>query len=145
MVFGPILGLWDLEKFRARAGNTETQFPAARGTFGREIRLPAKFHPEILHFFTFYVLADCTPTGRKSRNNGFLFYFGLWHLNSGRKKEKLNFPVLGALLVGKSGRPKSFSPKLRNFYFFGRPDPQGREIAKYWGFGPFWPRTALGT
>ena len=28
---------------------------------------------------------------------------------------------------------------------FGRPDPQGREIAKYGGFRPFWPRTAFGT
>ena len=27
----------------------------------------------------------------------------------------------------------------------GRPDPHGREIAKYGGLRPFWPRTALGT
>ena len=66
----------------------------------------------------------------------------------GQKTEKRYFPVLKALLGGKSGRPKSFSPKLRNFFYvfrFGRPDPQGQEIAKYWFFRPFWPRTALGT
>ena len=48
--------------------------------------------------------------------------------------------MLGALLGGKSGRPKSFSPKLRNFFYilcFGRPDPQGREIAKYGVLGHF--------
>ena len=30
--------------------------------------------------------------------------------------EKFNFPVLGALLGGKYGSPKSFSPKVRNFF-----------------------------
>ena len=28
---------------------------------------------------------------------------------------------------------------------FALPDPQGREIAKYGDFRPFWPRTAFGT
>ena len=69
---------------------------------------------------------------------------------AGQKKEKCNFPVLGALLGGKSGRPKSFSPKVRNLFTcyvlrFGRPDPHGREIAKYGVPGTLWPRTALGT
>ena len=32
-VFWPILGLWHLEKFRAQAENTKTQFPGARVTF----------------------------------------------------------------------------------------------------------------
>ena len=36
----------------------------------------------------------------------------------GQKARKYNFPVLGALLGGKSGRPKSFSPKLRSFFTF---------------------------
>ena len=80
---------------------------------------------------------------------------GLWHLEkscvwagSGRKTEKHNFPVLGALLGGQSGRPKSLSPEMSQLFYilcFGRPDPQRREIAMYWGFRPFWPRTAFGT
>ena len=37
---------------------------------------------------------------------------------------------------------------VRNFFYilhFGRPDPPGREIAKYRFSRPFWPRAALGT
>ena len=42
---------------------------------------------------------------------------GTWrNPGAGPKTEKCNFPVLGALLGGKSGRPKSFSPKVRNFF-----------------------------
>ena len=33
----------------------------------------------------------------------------------GQKTRKRNFPVLGALLGGDSGRPKKFSPKFRAF------------------------------
>ena len=42
--------------------------------------------------------------------------------------------MLAALQAKKSGRPKSFSQKLRNFSTFsvGRPDLQGQEIAKHW-------------
>ena len=35
--------------------------------------------------------------------------------------------------------------QLSYVFRFGRPDPQGREITKYWFSRPFWPRTALGT
>ena len=38
--------------------------------------------------------------------------------NFGQKTEKHNFPVLGALLGKKSGGPKSFSSKFRNFFTF---------------------------
>ena len=38
---------------------------------------------------------------------------------------------------GKSVRPKNFSQKVRNFLHFGRPNPHGREIAKYGGLGTF--------
>ena len=34
----------------------------------------------------------------------------------GGKHEKYNFPVLGALLGEKYGRPEIFSPQLRNFF-----------------------------
>ena len=33
VVFGPILGLWHLEKFQARPEYTKTQLPSARSTF----------------------------------------------------------------------------------------------------------------
>ena len=48
----------------------------------------------------------------------------------GRKTRKSNFPVLGALLGGKSGRPKSFSRKLRNFFMssvLADQTPRGRK------------------
>ena len=46
----------------------------------------------------------------------------------GSKTEKRDFPDLGALLGGKSDRPKIFSQKWRNFFTFC---VLGREIAKY--------------
>ena len=81
--FWPVLGRRHLEKFRARAENSKTQFPGAGGTFGGELCPPKKFLPEIAQLF--YCLC------------------------------------------------------------FGRLDPHGWEIAKYWFFRPFWPRAALGT
>ena len=53
------------------------QFPGARDTFGENIWTPQKFLPEVAQLFTFHVLADRTPTDEKSRNTGFLGYFGL--------------------------------------------------------------------
>ena len=35
----PILGLWHLEEFRARAENTKPQFPGARGLCGKKCDL----------------------------------------------------------------------------------------------------------
>ena len=63
------------------------------------------------------------------------------------KTEKHNFLELGGILQRKSVRPKRFSQKVQLFYIlrFGRPDPQGQEIAKYGFFRPVWPRAALGT
>ena len=76
-------------------------------------------------FLTFYVLTDPTPRGGKPRSMGILGCFGpgrpltLGEIPGlGRKQKKCNFPVLGALLGGKSGRPKSFSLKVRNFFTF---------------------------
>ena len=55
----------------------ENKFPGSRGTFGGEIRLPQMFVPESGTFLHFYVLADRTPTGRKSQNTGFVGHLGL--------------------------------------------------------------------
>ena len=51
VVFGPILGLWHLDKLRAQAENTKTQFPGARGTCGGEIRPPKNPPPGIMQLF----------------------------------------------------------------------------------------------
>ena len=69
---------------------------------------------------------------------------GTWRFFLG-ETDKRNFPVLEVLLGRKSGR---FLPEIAQPFYglrFGRPDPHGQEIAKYLVFGPFWPRTALGT
>ena len=47
--------------------------------------------------------------------------------------------------MGKKPDTQKFLPKTAQLFYilcFDRPDPQGREIAKYWGFRPFWPRAA---
>ena len=79
----------------------------------------------VCNFLTFYVLADRNPTGGKARRTGVLGHSGLGRplalteiLGAGQKRKKRNFPVLGALLVGKYGRPKIFSPKVRNCFAF---------------------------
>ena len=72
------MDLWHLEKFRARAKNTKTHFPGARGTFGGEIRPPKKCPFEIPQLFcTICVLADRTPTGGQTRNDAVAVHFGL--------------------------------------------------------------------
>ena len=86
---------------------------------------PKSFSPKVRIFFTFSFLAARTPTGGKLQNKAILAYFGLgrpWALREipgpGPKMEQCNLPVLGALWGGKPGRPKSFSPKVRNFFTF---------------------------
>ena len=149
---------WVLARFGPRA-LTEIQglgrktgkrnFP---GTFGGKIRPPPKFIHNIAQLFYICVLADHTPKGRKSQNTGLLGPFGLgqplgtWR-NSGPKTEKYNFPELGALLAfrKKIRPPQKILPKGAQLFYilcFGRTDGQGRLIAKYGGFGHFWPRAA---
>ena len=65
VVFGP-LDTGHLEKFQARAENTKTQFPNARGTFGGEIRAAKKFLPRIVQFFYILCFGQPDRTGRKS-------------------------------------------------------------------------------
>ena len=72
------------------------------------------------NFFTLCVLPDRTPTGWKSQNTGISGHFGLGterNPGAGPKMEKCNFPVLGALLGGKSGRPKKFPRKCATFLY----------------------------
>ena len=64
-------------EIRGWAKKGKMQFPGARGTFGGGIWTPQKFLPESAQPFTFYVLADRTPTGGKLRNTGFVGHSGL--------------------------------------------------------------------
>ena len=125
-------------------------FPGLGALFGGETGRPKSFSRKSRYIFTFCVLTDRTLRGGKSQNTWFSGPFGLGQplgtkRNSGPKTEKRDFPELGALLGGETGRPKSFSRKLRNFFTFGvLTDPQRREIAKYLVFRPFWPGAAPG-
>ena len=53
VVFWPVLGLGHSEKFRARAKNRKTQFPAARGTFGGKSGRPKSFSLKLHNFLHF--------------------------------------------------------------------------------------------
>ena len=48
--------------------------------------------------------------------------------------------MLEALLGGEIRPPQKLLPRIAQLFYgfcFGRLDPQGREIAKYWGLGHF--------
>ena len=100
----------------------------------------------------FYALRFAQPDPHRQEIAKYGYFRPFWPraalgTGAGPKTEKCNFPVLVALLGGKSGRSK-FSPrKCATFlrFAFWPTGPHGRQIAKYGGFRPFWPRTALGT
>ena len=104
------------------------------------------------NFLTFYALANWTPTGGESQNVGFLGHFSpggplaLREIPGPGRNQKTHFP--GAR--GPETEQKSYHairdgcPQLFYTLHFGRPDPQGREIAKYGDCRPFWPGTAFG-
>ena len=76
---------------------------------------------------------------------------GLGHKEKFRARaenRKTQFPGARGTCGGKMRPPQQFLPEIAQLFYtllFGRPDPQGRELAKYWGFRPFWPRTSIGT
>ena len=100
------------------------------------------------NFFTFSVLTDRTPRGRKSQNTGFLGPVGLWHFEKSRaqaENRKTQFPgTRGRKLEGKNYHAIR-DGCLQLFYIlhFDRPDPQGREILFF--LGPFGLGQPLGT
>ena len=54
-------------------------------------------------------------------------------------------PILVSVPGEKMRPPQRFLPRMAQLFYslrFGRPDPQGREIAKYCVFRAFWPRAA---
>ena len=76
---------------------------------------------------------------------GFSARFGAQALEEiqgpGRKQKNIVFPELGALLGGGIRPPQTFLSEFAHLFYilgFGRPDPHGRKIAKYWFFRPFW-------
>ena len=68
-----------------------------------------------------------------------------WHLDGFQvEHRKTRFPGARGTFGEKLDTQK-FLPKTAQLFYilrFDRPDPQGREIAKYCVFRPFWPRTA---
>ena len=117
----PVLGCRHLEKFRARANNIKTQFPGARGTFGKKFSRPKGFSPSLRNFFALSVLADRTPTGGELQNTGVLGPF--WprtalgtERNSGPKTEKAQFPRARRTLGEKIRSPPKNIPKMAQFF-----------------------------
>ena len=118
-------GLWHLEKSRARAENGKKRnFPAlgvpkSKKTSYHAIRDGCPQPVYILRF------GRPDPHGQEIAKYGYFRPFwprtalGTYgNPGAGPKTEKCNFLVLGALFGKTSGRPKSFSPKVRNFFTF---------------------------
>ena len=69
----PLLGLWPLEKSRARAGNTKTQVPGARGTWGKDPAAPEVSPRNPATSFPFTVWPNGPPTGGKPQDTDFKY------------------------------------------------------------------------
>ena len=126
-------GRWHSEKSRNRAENGQSQFPGGRGPEIKK-KVTTVSGVVVRNFFTFYVLADRTPMGGKSQNMGLLDHVALGterNPGSGPKSGKHKFLV--------SARKCAI---ILTFSVFADRTPTG---AKYGGFRPFWPKTALGT
>ena len=65
-----------LKKSQARAENGKPQFTGARGPEMEEKKVTTLSRMVVRNLFTFYGLADETPTGGKSQNTGILGHFG---------------------------------------------------------------------
>ena len=152
--FGPIWGLWHREKFRARAENIKTQFPSVGAFFLGGNTATQKISPR--NFAFFYILYFGQPDPHRQEIAKYWGFGTFWprmaaigsERNSGWKTEKHKLPSPRGTFGEKHAAGRKFLPKISQLFYifrFGRPDRHGREIAKYRGFGPFWPRTAFGT
>ena len=96
---------------------------------------------------TFFFLSDPHVVGN-SDLPGVLPVLGRGHLDKFRARaenRKTQFPGARGTFGGDLRPPQKFLPEIAQLFYilrFGRPDPNGREIAKCW---PFWPRAAHGT
>ena len=102
------------------------------------------------NFFTLHVLPGRTPRAGKSQNTLISGHFGPWHLEESREQSengKTQFP--GARGPERGGEwyhaIQEGCPRFSYVLHFGRTEPPERENTKCRYFGPFWPRTALGT
>ena len=114
---------WVLARSRPRALGEiqdpgEKQKNTARGTFRKKSVCPKSFSLKLRNFSTLCVFANRTPRGGKSQNTGFLGPFGLGQPLGRAENGKTQFAGARGTFGKKSVRPKSFSPKLRNFFTF---------------------------
>ena len=85
-----------------------------------------------------------TPTGRKGNLVVFWPLLALGTLvkfQARAENTKMQFSGARGTFGGGIRPPQKFLPEIGQFSYgvcFGRPDPQGREIAKYCFFRPFW-------
>ena len=78
VVFGPILGLWHLGKFRARAENRKTQFPGASGTsMGKNVTTLSGMVFRNLLGKDFFLVGP--PPAGNGKLVGVWPILGLWH------------------------------------------------------------------
>ena len=141
----------DFQPFWPRTENGKSEFPGARwpDMQTKLPRYPGWLSPTFL-CFTFW------PTRRPRAGNRKIWGFrpfwprtavGTWrNPGPGPKSEKnTNFRFKGS----RNGKAKLLRypgcPQLVYISGFGRPDAQGRQIAKCGDFWPFWPRTPFGT
>ena len=105
---------------RTSAGNTKMQFPGARGPAMEQncYRAIPGIGSRILLGHDFFFRSDPhRPEIAIQWGLGPPWACGTWRNSGpGRQTRKRTFLVLGALFGGKSGRPKSFSSKVRNFF-----------------------------
>ena len=146
-VFGP---LWSAGTQRNSGPGSKTEkrnFPVLGALFGRKKYVrPKSISQKLRNFFT------RPPRAGNRKKGGFLGPFGLgqslaFNRNYGPKTEKTQFPGARRTFVGKICPPQKFLRKIAQPVYilcFGRPEPQGQEIAKYGFSRPFWRRAALG-
>ena len=118
VVLRPVRGLGHVAKFRGQALNRKAHLPEARGP-------QTKTKVATLSGMGF---RDFFLPGPRAGNHKIRVFQG--HFGLGRALALTFLPG---------------SAQLFNIARSGRPDPHGREIAKYGGFRSLWPRTALGT
>ena len=120
---------------------------------GTLFRPPINFLPEIAQLLCILCFGPRDPQGQEIAKYWFFRPFwprvAPWHLKKFRaENRKTQFPGARGTFGGEICPPQKFLPESVQLFYrlrFGPRDPQGREIAKYWFFRPFWPRAALGT
>ena len=148
--FWPALGLGHLRNSGPGPKTEKHNFPVL-GVPKRKTKLPRCLGcPQLSYSLRFDQL---DPHGQE--NTKYEDFGPFWPMTAvgtqrnpgaGPKTEKTQFPGARGQREKKSYHAvRDGCPQLCYLLRFDRPDPQGREIAKYGYFRPFWPRTAFGT